>query len=387
MPITQSKLSESEMQKLIQLARATQWQYRLTEYEDEALKEIYKSINRARREISNRLLIDDLQPWEKDRLNHLADELQDMTLGIQAQLVDDISTIASITGAESYLVHNDILSYGGRAIPWNNVSLSAEQLKQMAVKTPIGAYKLNEWVESSFDSNFQQLFKSEIMTGMLQGEGYKDLVKRFDIRAFKGIKQDIETITRSYVQTVNTEAALNVAKSNRQHLKGWKWSSATENGAQYTKTGKGRGRGLCLRCLALDAADKIYPLDGGPDLPAHPRCRCVRSMVTKTFREMGIDIDEIEEAYRPYSVRGLINEETGEIMPQNVGTGGRNIITSGQFTGNYEAWLKTQNKSIQVQTLGPKRWAMWNDGNIKLGDLVDKQGNLRLVKELQAGEK
>ena len=106
-------------------------------------------------------------------------------------------------------------------------------------------------------------------------------------------------------------------------------------------------------------------------------------MITKTFREMGVDVDEIEQAYRPYTVRGKIDPETGKLFPQRVGTGGRPIVDVGRYMGRYEDWLKSQSTALQIQTLGPRRHTLWKSGKVSLGDMTTKNGRLRLLKEME----
>ena len=373
-------LSDSEFQKLYQLAKKTQWQYQLSQYETEALKEIQKSVNRARKEIGQKLsTIKPTSKFTKDRLEALGKELQDLTVGIQAQITGDVTQIATIAGVESYTKQSAIMSFDGMVPGFNAVSLSAAQVASMVSETPVGGYLLNEWVERSFSTRLQDQFKSEIMTGMLKGEGYPALVKRFQSGAFAGLQGDMETLTRSYVQTINVQAMQDVAEANDDIIKGWQWSSATENGSVAT------GRGICIQCLSLDSRDEVYPLKGGPQIPAHPRCRCVKLYQTKTFREMGVDIDELKSANRPYTLRGAgIDPETGEIFPQKVGTGGRKILGVGQYSGKYEDWLKTQSEAIQRQTLGPGRFELWKSGT-PLGKMTDANGRMLLIKEMEGG--
>ena len=699
---TQAKLSEEEIKRLFQLVEKTKWNFRLNQFENAALLEIKKSLTRARREIGQelRLLGPQMEKWEKERLLALADRLQFMTIATQAQITGDITEVASMAGAESYIKHNAIASYDGMVPGFNAVSLSASQLESMVLKTPIGGHLLNEWVERSFESNVKDVFKSEIMTGMLKGEGYKKLVKRFDIKAFSGLERDVETLTRSYVQTMNIQAMQDVAEANEDIVNGKVWSSSTENGSAKT------GRGICIRCQSLDSKGLVYPLKGGPQMPLHPNClvgetpvfapdkraafvasydgpvievgltdgrrlsvtpnhmfltpqgfisaklmrqgdkvfdstiakriitsnpndhdspsliknvvsslsessgmttksvpnaseylhgdgglcngdidiispdslllddanpshselvnkfkfdrrdirraglsrlsdftsllfsmrdatdggmgsrrvstvflrragihheavgssvipngdtesykpfadniprdieairngifgltgqiplayfsdgkvqdkligrnsifpndlmnetlgtsnslgnildafpgqveladvlfvrerhfsghvydlqtfsslytangllssncRCVWEYQTPTFREMGIDIDEIREKKKPFTIRGKIDPETGELFPQRVGTGERNIISVGQFLGRYEDFLKMQTKAIQIQTLGPRRFELWKSGKVSLGNMTTKSGRLRLLDEMPKMDK
>lgn len=366
----QAKLTDVELQRLIQLIRVTQWNFKLDTYETEALKEILKSVQKVRREINAKLKrVKSTSEFTRERLNALADEMQHLTAAVQAQITKQITQVSTAAGVASYAKHNDILSFGGRVPNFNPVSLSAAQLRSMVTETPIGGHLLSEWATKAFDASLQDTIKTEIMAGMMQGESYRSLVKRFDDVAFPRLERNTETLVRSYVQSVNVQASKDIANANKDLVKGWKWNSVCENRT-------------CCQCLSLDSKDIIYPLDGGPEIPIHPRGRCFPEMVTKTFRELGMDVDEIRTAYRPYTIRGNIDAATGKITTAKVGTGGGRIISTGRFLGTYEDYFKIQSKAVQIQILGPGRYELWEKG-MPLSNLTDKNGRLRLLKELQ----
>jgi len=112
-------------------------------------------------------------------------------------------------------------------------------------------------------------------------------------------------------------------------------------------------------------------------------CRCFPEFVTKTFREMGVDVDEIEKAYRPYTVRGTVDPLTGKVIPGKIGVGGGKIIETGRFLGTYEDFLKGQSEKVQRQILGPGRLELWKSGKVKLKDFADAKGNQYLLTELR----
>jgi len=379
-------MTPQEKLQLVQLIQSISWRFSLDQFETAALERLLKALDQANSEILTMIeaRAAALPSWSEERALALLDEYSDLQLAIKSHLGMGIAEITGVAGANSYLVHNDILSFSGLAKDFNNVSLTAAQLQQMAQEMPVGGRLLSEWVESAFDTAF---VRQEIMTGMLKGEGYPALVRRL-LQEWDMTREDATLIARSYVQAVNVHAAHDVAKANKEIMRGWKWQSAAENGAYYTKSGKGRGRGVCLTCLALDARDEVYPLNGGPEIPAHPNCRCNRQYITKSWRELGIPIDEIEKAARPYTLRGKgIDPETGEIVPLKIGTGGRPILDVGHFLGDYEDFFKLLSPAIQKQTIGPRRLELYNSGKIKgLGDLVTIEmgkARLLLLKELQ----
>jgi len=85
--------------------------------------------------------------------------------------------------------------------------------------------------------------------------------------------------------------------------------------------------------------------------------------ITKSWRELGLDIDEMKSALKPFTERD----------------GNRKIIDVGQMSGSFDDFLKTRNKKYQVNFLGPNRYDMWKNGDFKVEDLVDAKGNLRLL--------
>jgi len=367
------KLTPEEFQKLFLLIENTKWQYKLDQYSDAAMGEINRSVFKARKDVGAKLQQSiklNLDLEDRARLTVLAEELQDMTVAVQAQITGEINAVAVDAGLKAYVIHNGILSVGNRVLDFNHVALSASQLENMIVKTPVGGRLLNEWVETAFSSNLQEKFKDEITAGFLTGESYKNILNRFETKAFKGIQNDIEGLTRTYIQSVNVQAADDVMSANKDIIKGWKWSSVAENRT-------------CLRCLSLDAKEKIYKTGEGPAMPLHPRCRCFKEPITKTWRELGIDIDEMSEAYKPYTVRGQIDPVTGKLKPGKIGVGGGKTISVGRFLGTYDAFFQKVPATVQKQILGPARYGLWKTGKVKLSGLADEAGNLRLIDELK----
>ena len=366
------KLSANETQRLIQLVEQTKFNYKLDKFSDAASKEILKSTNRARAEITRQLNYYEptLLKWEKERLKTLGEELQHLTVATQSQIEGNIIQATELAGKASYTAQNSILSFDGRVPNFHPVALSATQLHSMVVTTPVGGRLLNDWVGRTFDSNIQDSIKSELLTGMLKGESYKDMVKRFGDKAFDGINTDMEALTKTYVQSANVNAMDDVMKANSDIVKGWKWNSVCENRT-------------CMECISLDARDEVYPIGQGPEMPAHVRCRCFKEIETLSFREMGVDVDEIEKAYRPYTVRGTVDPITGKITPGKIGVGGGKVIDTGRFLGTYEDFLKLQPEAVQRQILGPSRLELWKSGKVALKDFADKNGNVYLLKELR----
>lgn len=360
-----------KLKDLIIFARQISWQYQLSAYTDEALKSITKSLDVARNELLAELDMKDFR-LPPGRENQLLDNLNDLTFGVQKQLVGDIAEAAAIAGELSYQEYGKILSFDGKVaekIGFNFVSVSAAQLQSMALTTPVGGRLLQDWVRDTFAKNLVEDIKTDIMAGYLKGEGTGKLVDRIR-EGFNINKRDAITLTRTYVADVNNRALDDVYKANKDIIKEVEWSATLE---VSTKS----GFGTCPRCAGLHG--RRWKLDdpNQPHAPLHHRCRCTKLSRTADFKELGLDIPELEEMAKPYSVKEGVSIDVG---------GKRKTIEAGLFKGDFESFLKSRDSFYQVNLLGPNRYRMWKSGEIKWADLVDGQGNMRLLKKNKDGE-
>ena len=93
-----------------------------------------------------------------------------------------------------------------------------------------------------------------------------------------------------------------------------------------------------------------------------------------SYRELGLDIDELEDVARPWTDRDDIP----------IGEGGRNIRDWGKHKGNYSTWFDSRGEQFQRNVVGPKRYELIKAGKVKFKDLVDPQtGRLIPWKELK----
>lgn len=362
-------MTPQEILDLIVLARNVVHRMALDDYEVQALKPLLKAVQQSQTEILARIhaRAATLPEWSEERSLALLDELSDLTVGIRQRITGDVTEMSAHAGASSYLVHNDIVSFGGRVLDFNNVALTAGQIRQLLTETPVGGKLLADWIDSSFDWRLIDQIQQEITAGMLQGEGYPGLVRRLG-QGFDLTKQDAISVARTYVQSVNVGAQEAVYRANKQVVKAWKWSAVME--PSYGKT----GRGTCLICAGLDG--RVYQEDdpGRPEIPKHLRCRCMWICELITWRELGLDIDEMKDVYRPYTIRPDKNIDAG---------GKREILEVGFHDGNYATWFATRDRAFQLNAVGPNRLRLLESGKIDFEDLVTRGGKLRTLKELE----
>ncbi|WP_424411224.1 phage minor head protein [Pasteurella sp. PK-2025] len=88
-------------------------------------------------------------------------------------------------------------------------------------------------------------------------------------------------------------------------------------------------------------------------------CRSTMRLITKSWRELGFDVDEIPESTRA-SMDGQVKEN----------------IT-------YEDWLKNKTKAQQDEILGKGKADLWRNGVITFRDMLDQSGRPLTLKELK----
>lgn len=113
----------------------------------------------------------------------------------------------------------------------------------------------------------------------------------------------------------------------------------------------------CLSCAPLDG--KVFPLDKGARPPLHANCRCTTTPVTKSFRELGIDIDDI-----PADTRSSMD---GQVAAD---------IT-------YNQWLKKQPLSVQEMALGKTRAQLFRNGGLSIEQFTNRNRATITLDELK----
>jgi len=110
-------------------------------------------------------------------------------------------------------------------------------------------------------------------------------------------------------------------RRNADMVSGWVWLATLDDRT-------------CQVCGARDGTR--WKTTAGPDIPAHARCRCVREPILKSWRQLGVDIDEIPPDWRS-SMDGIKADPI-----------------------NYDGWLRGTSKANQISALGKARWDVWN---------------------------
>lgn len=345
---------------MILLARALEWQYQLDKYTEEQLGAVRRILRQAGRELFNKLDRADITDWSRQRTEQLLDEIQTAMGAVASKITGNIGLMTATSGSAAYDAHTAILGFNGQATAVKGVAVTANQLHSLVVTTPVGGRTLSGWVDRTFDHNMREKIRREIGAGIINGDGYRDVVKRLK-ESVPGTERQISTLAKTYVQSVNVQAMQDVYAANPDIVKSVLWRATF-------------GLNTCILCASLDGTE--YPVNGHPACPLHPLCRCVLIPVTVDAEKMGLTAKQLNEMARPYT------------MEKGVLKRGGKVIDSGTFKGNFEKWIKTASEKQQRSFFGAKRYEALQSGRLTFDQMVDKQtGRLRTLNELGLGLK
>jgi SPP1 gp7 family putative phage head morphogenesis protein len=159
-----------------------------------------------------------------------------------------------------------------------------------------------------------------------------------------------ERLVRTSTNHVSNASREEFFRQNKNVVKAMQWVATLD-----TRT--------CPRCRAMDG--KQFPVTGkkkGKRPPLHINCRCTLTPVTKSWKEMGLNIEEFEPGVRA-SVDGEVSA-----------------------TETYDSWLRKQSAEVQDEALGKTRGALYRRGNLSVDRFVDLKGNQITLEELRKRE-
>jgi len=235
-------------------------------------------------------------------------------------------------------------------------TVSPVQVYAAAIARPFqiskgGAVPLNEYL-SGLSEVRAAAIRDAVRLGFIEGETIQQTVKR--IKGTKALsytdglmeasRRHIEGMVRTAINHTSTFARNSIFEANEDIVKGWKFLSVLDNRTSIT-------------CASLSG--RIYPVGNGPMPPRHINCRSTMVPVLKSWRELGIDIDEISPSTRS-SLDGQIPED----------------IT-------FSDWLKKKNSKFQDEILGATRGKLFRENKADVTVFTNNKGVVYSIEELK----
>lgn len=113
----------------------------------------------------------------------------------------------------------------------------------------------------------------------------------------------------------------------------------------------------------MDRDGQVFKIGDGPRPPAHLGCRCTTVPITKSFREMGFDVDDL-----PPGTRASMNGQVPATL-------------------KYPEWLRRQTADVQNEALGLERAKLFRNGEVEISNFTNRAGRRFTLDELRQRER
>ncbi|MEC8039571.1 MAG: minor capsid protein [Pseudomonadota bacterium] len=331
----------------------TRHQIYLQRYGSATVRKILALLKRSDAQILERLLREDLSALSRTRQERLLTEMRrsfesaytDATGALQL----DLEALATYEGEYQLDLFRRVLP-----VKLETVAPSADQLLAAVNSRPFQGKLLKEVYTELSASAFRKV-RDTIRAGIVEGRTTDQVVRDIRGRRSMGFRDGIMESNRRATETVVRTAINHTANTAREYT--YERNGNLIKGVRWNSTLDGRTSAVCR---ARDG--KVYEPGKGPRPPAHFNCRSSTSPVTKSWRELGFDIDELPPATRA-SMNGQVPADQ-----------------------DYDTWLRKQPKAFQEEVLGPTRAKLFRKG-LKMERFVDRKGSTLTLNELKRLER
>ncbi|MDE4031708.1 minor capsid protein, partial [Glaesserella parasuis] len=286
-------------------------------YDAHLRQQVMKQLSKTQRELLNRLAAAGVDALPKKQLDTLLKELKQEVAKVYQEMTaytqDELSGFFTAETQHLHQLYNDEVGFDF----FNQVP----EYKQKANKTTtiIAGSPLEDWWAKQ-GNDFAFKFEGIIRQGLLDGQQTSQIIT--------DVKHLMNT-SRRHAETLVITAVAKVADKAHQALRDENLDILA--GEKHLSTLDTRTSTVCqLRDGLMWDLDK-KPIDHDVPYqrpPLHPRCRSILQLVTKSWKELGIDAEEMPSSTRA-SQDGPVSEQI-----------------------NYENWLKSKSPGQQDQVLG-----------------------------------
>ena len=245
--------------------------------------------------------------------------------------------------------------------------ITADMVYAAAMSQPFQGRLLSEWA-SNLESDRLSRITNAIRRGYMAGDTVEAIARNVRGHANKDYRDGALQMSRANASSIAKTAVNHLAAtarnsfttSNSDIVKGKQWLSTLDNKTSHDCI----IRDLLRYTLENKPIGHKVPYLQGPG-KIHFCCRSTETLILKSWRELGIGIDEMNEGTRA-SMDGQVPGKT-----------------------SYLEWLERQPAQRQDQVLGAERGRLFRAGEINLADMFTDKGEwitLDHLKQLSAND-
>jgi len=242
-------------------------------------------------------------------------------------------------------------------------SVSAEQAYAAAMSRPFRARLLKDWGPEIAADRMKKM-RSAISLGYLEGKTTDQIVRSIRGTRASGYtdgflerpRKDLAAVVRTAVSHTAATARDEFVKANEEIIKADRWVSTLDN--RTSAPCRIRDQLQYTAVTHKPIGHKVPWLQGPGKI--HWCCRSTSAPVTKSWKELGIPLNEMTPAQR--------------------------ASMDGQVPGGttYSEWLNRQSDSRKIEVLGPARAQLLKDGRLDLEDFYTPTGEWMTLDQMRA---
>jgi SPP1 gp7 family putative phage head morphogenesis protein len=324
----------------------------LERYKTFEIRKIMGLLNRVDQDITFKLLTKNDGTWTKQRMEKLLLSVRDLNKEafseIKKRITGDLKEFVSYESAHQIKILNDTIP-----VKLNIVQPSPNQLWASAMSKPLQSELFTKSLNTLSRSRVRNI-EGVIRNGFVEGQTIQQIGRRIrGSRALK-YKDGILEVNRRQAEAWARTSVAHVANTARERT--FQENGSLIKGVQFIATLDG---GTTVICASYGG--EIFDVDKGPRPPIHWSCRSTTVPVIKSWKELGINLNEA-----PPGTRASMNGQVPSSM-------------------NYQQWLEKQSHKIQEDVLGKTKARLFREGT-PIKKFVDN-GKVLTLEELGVVEK
>ena len=228
----------------------------------------------------------------------------------------------------------------------NTVMPSPNRLRTIVTSRPFEGAVMSDWWSKTGTDERNQITRA-VRQGLIQGETTPEIMSRLTNPkgVFAKSHHRAEAVVRTAVNHVSTTSAMETMRG-----------SNVVKGYEIVATLDTRTSAICR-----EKDGKVYDFgEPHPHPPFHFNCRTTIVPVTKSWKELGVNLKEA-----PPGTRASMNGQ----VPAGL---------------TYRDWFKKQTKKVQIDVLGPTRYKLFASGLDDVTKFATPKGRLYTIEELYA---
>ncbi len=245
------------------------------------------------------------------------------------------------------------------------MSITEEMLFSSVMSRPFQGKLLSEWADG-LESDRMTRINNAVRNGYLNGDSAVEIGRKIRGHANQGYKDGVLQLSRANATTIAKTAISHLqatardqfADANKDILDCKQWLSTLDNKTSHDCIIRDR---LKYTLEGKPIGHKVPYLQGPGKI--HFNCRSTETLVTKSWRELGIDLDEMDAGTRA-SMDGQVPADT-----------------------NFLDWIQRQPEWRQRQVFGETRFRLMKEGGMHPSEFYTDKGEFISLEQLREIDK